>query len=126
MIEPNAVEMEVPVEGTDVSIAVARPDQGVRIVQLASANPGLGLNIWEGESGDDLEGFAQRWCEWVRGDEELFPYIDVRFGRHAFLTRSAIPHMVAMSLQYHAAKDARAPVARVAHDAAGLPILRRA
>ena len=125
-VEPNAIEFEVPVEGTDAKIAIARPDQGNRIVQLASSNPGLGLNIWEGPDGDDLEGFADRWMAWVNGNEELFPYIDVRFGNVAYLTRSAIPIMVAMSLQYHDRKDARAGVARVAVDpTSGLPVVRR-
>lgn len=125
MIQPNAIDFEVPVEGTDAKIAISRADQGNRIVQLAASNPGLGINVWEGPAGDDLEGFAARWREWVQGDEELFPYIDVRFGNVCYLTRSAIPIFVAMSLQYHDRKDARAGVAQVAAGPGGLPLLRR-
>lgn len=123
--EPNAVESLVPVPGTDKDIAIARPDQGNRIVQLAGRSPGLGINLWEGEEGDDLEGFAKRWDAWVAGEEPRLWYIEVRYGNVAYLTRSAIPEIVAMSLQYHRREDARAGLAAVAVAPDGVPIVRR-
>lgn len=129
MSEPNTLDWEVPVEGTDKRIGIARADQGSRIVQLASQHPGLGINIWEGAEGDDLEGFVARWTEWVNGDEELFPYVDARFGMTAYLMRAGIGNWIACSLQYARREDTRAPVARAGvpfrDDATGLPILRR-
>jgi hypothetical protein len=133
-MEPNALDFEVPVDGTDKSIGIARADQGSRIVQLASSNPGLGINIWEGPEGDDLKGFVERWQAWVQSDEEVFPYVDSRFGMTAYLLRAgarpgeSIPGWVACSLQYARREDTRAPVARAGmafRDAAtGLPLLR--
>ena len=124
---PNALDFEVPVEGTDQSIGIARADQGSRIVQIAFANPGLGINVYEGERGDDLAGFRERWSEWVESDEAVFPYTDARFGMTAYLCRGAIPLVVAFSLQYQRREDTRAPVARrgVLVDENGLPVLRR-
>jgi len=134
MTEPNALDFEVPVEGTGKSIGIARADQGSRIVQLASANPGLGINIWEGPEGDDIEGFRRRWEEWVTGGDEFFPYVDARFGMTAYLMRGgarsgeSIPCWVACSLQYARRDDVRAPVARAGmpfrDEATGLPLLR--
>lgn len=127
--DPNALDFEVPVEGTDKRIGIARADQGSRIVQLASCHPGLGINIWEGPDGDDLDGFVRRWTEWLEGDEELFPYIDSRFGMTAYLMRAGIPTWIACSLQYARREDTRAPVARAGvpfrDESSGLPILRR-
>jgi len=126
MIEPNAIDYEVPVAGTPAKIAIARADQGSRIVQLAGRNPGLGINVWEGPEGDDLEGFAARWDAWVADETQpRLWYIDARFGNVCYLTRSAIPDIIAMSLQYHARKDARAGVAQFAVGPDGLPIVRR-
>jgi len=126
MIEPNAIDFEVPVEGTDARIAIARADQGNRIVQLAGRNPGLGINVWEGPDGDDIEGFCARWDEWFLDESKpRLWYLDARFGNVAYLTRSAIPEFVAISLQFHARKDARAGMAQVAVRPDGLPIVRR-
>lgn len=124
--EPNAIESEVPVEGTDKAIAIARPDQGNRIVQLAFDSPGVGINVWEGVAGDDLEGFCERFAEWVAGDEPFLWYLEVRYGNVAYMTRAAIPHIVAMSLQYHRREDARAGVVAAAVDpSTGLPLVGR-
>lgn len=124
--EPNAIESEVPVAGTDKAIAISRPDQGSRIVQLAFDSPGIGINVWEGPAGDDLEGFSERYAEWVAGDDPFLWYIEVRFGNVAYLTRAAIPHVVAMSLQYHRREDARAGVVAAAVDpATGIPLIFR-
>ena len=125
---PTALDFEVPVEGTDTSIGIARADQGSRIVQIAFANPGLGINVYEGERGDDLDGFRERWEAWVMDESDpVFPYTDARFGMTAYLCRGAIPLVVAFSLQYQRREDTRAPVARrgVLVDENGLPVLRR-
>lgn len=125
--EPNTLDFEVPVDGTDKSIGIARADQGSRIVQLAFANPGLGINLWEGDEGDDMDGFRARYHAWKHSSEEDLVYVDARFGSIAYLTREAIPLIVAYSLQYMPRENTRAPVARRALvDGSGLPILRRA
>lgn len=118
-------EIEVPVEGTDKSIAINRPDQGQRIVQVVFDSPNMAIHVWEGPDGDDIEGFRQRWNEFVAGDAPDLVYFDARFGRDAYICRASIPHVFLIAVQYHRREDIRAGMARTAEDRRGLADLAR-
>lgn len=94
---------------TRSGLEIPKPDQGYRVVYLRLDVPGAtGLVVWEGQEGDDLEGFLARWELWLESDERFLHFTEPRYGFDHVFPRDLVPRVIEIGYCFVPRQDTRA------------------
>lgn len=121
--KPKMHTTERYLEDPKTGLVMSDPDQGKLYVAIMTSTSGHMIPVWhpfptDPDKGHNIEGFMEKWADFVAGDAPALLTVEPRFGHPQYIPRSMIPLVTCMRLEYLPTKDVRA-----SSRLAGIPVI---